>query len=157
MVPYIYRLCKSNGNVIGAHPRSPHRSACGREGLVEGTDIMEMSKPPAVAQRKSQQMRGNRKARPAGLPIVAEPKPEHSVHAPPAAGAASGLGKLVLKGKEYEITDHDLERREHLGSGTYGEVCKVVHRITGTVMAVKVSEPCSMSPLDILSPTPLCN
>lgn len=112
-----------------------------------------MSKPPAVAQRKSQQMRGNRKARPAALAVVAEPTPEHSVHAPPAAGAASGLGKLVLKGKEFEITDHDLERREHLGSGTYGEVCKVVHKITGTVMAVKVSEPCSMPSLDLVSAT----
>lgn len=44
----------------------------------------------------------------------------------------------VLQGKEYEITDRDLERQEHLGSGTYGEVCKVVHKTTRTVMAVKV-------------------
>jgi hypothetical protein len=44
-----------------------------------------------------------------------------------------------------------MERREHLGAGTYGEVCKVVHRITGTVMAMKVRIPAPV-PDTLLSP-----
>lgn len=96
-----------------------------------------MSKPPPVAERRSQQQmkRGNRKPRPGALPMRfdEEPKPQAS----PKPASAGGLGKLCLQEKEWEISDTELERKEHLGSGTYGEVCKVVHKKTGTVMAVK--------------------
>jgi hypothetical protein len=77
-------------------------------------------KPPAVAQRRSQQMRGNRKPRPAGLPIMKEPKPEHSPHAP--TDATSGLGKLVLQGKEYvdpHCRSHHTHTRTHAHTHTY--------------------------------------
>mmetsp|Transcript_30343 Transcript_30343/g.91000 ORF Transcript_30343/g.91000 Transcript_30343/m.91000 type:complete len:368 (-) Transcript_30343:102-1205(-) len=103
-----------------------------------------MADPAPVPPKRtsSQQMRGKRGPRPPGLMMMAEPKPEApSVKAAAAAakqaGSKSGLGMLQLDGKEFRITDRDLKREEHLGSGTYGEVCKVMHKTTGTVMAVK--------------------
>lgn len=45
---------------------------------------------------------------------------------------------LFSRQQKYNFSINDLETVEEIGSGTCGQVCKMKHKETGTVVAVKV-------------------
>ncbi|XP_022317137.1 dual specificity mitogen-activated protein kinase kinase 4-like isoform X2 [Crassostrea virginica] len=46
-------------------------------------------------------------------------------------------GKLQIGAKSFDFTSDDLEEIEEIGRGNYGTVTKMIHKESGTVMAVK--------------------
>lgn len=46
-------------------------------------------------------------------------------------------GKLQLNNEVYDFTSEDLQDLGEIGRGAFGTVNKMIHRTTGTVMAVK--------------------
>lgn len=69
------------------------------------------------------------------------PEPDQDLHqrarAPPRN--LDSHAKLVVEGREVEVSTEDLQVIQELGRGAYGVVEKMLHVPSGIVMAVKVS------------------
>ena len=66
-----------------------------------------------------------------------------SIYRPPREGLDS-KATIRIDDREFEVEANDLEFISVLGRGAYGVVEKYKHRITNTILAVKVCELCSL-------------
>ncbi|XP_050511541.1 dual specificity mitogen-activated protein kinase kinase 4-like [Diabrotica virgifera virgifera] len=104
----------SNSNAFSFRPLS----GGDKGGVTPATNRPKMSLPPVTKAKEP--------------PIVIR-----ETKLKPCPPSMTSVGKLQIKGLSYDFTSEDLQDLGEIGRGGFGTVNKMIHKATGTVVAVK--------------------